>query len=55
MAYVPKDRDGEAMMMKTTIMRNFVLPSIEDVAGKAGFLNYAQLKKMAEETEDLSI
>lgn len=49
MAYVPKDRDGEAMMMKTTIMRNFVLPSIENVAGKAGFLNYAQLKKMAEE------
>ena len=49
MAYVPKDRDGEAMMMKTTIMRNFVLPSIEDVAGKAGFLNYTQLKKMAEE------
>lgn len=37
MAYVPKDRDGEAMMMKTTIMRNFVLPSIENVAGKAGF------------------
>lgn len=49
MAYVPKDRDGEAMMMKTTIMRNFVLPSIENVAGKAGYLNYAKLKKMAEE------
>ncbi|MCI8282725.1 MAG: sugar ABC transporter ATP-binding protein [Lachnospiraceae bacterium] len=49
MAYVPKDRDGEAMMMKSTIMNNFVLPSIEEKAGKAGFLNYGVLKKMADE------
>lgn len=49
MAYVPKDRDGEALMMKTTIMRNFVLPSIEEVKGKFGFLNYGRLKRMAEE------
>lgn len=48
MAYVPKDRDGEAMMMKTTIMHNFVLPSIEEVAGKSGYLNYSNLKKIAE-------
>lgn len=49
MAYVPKDRDGEALMMKASIMRNFVLPSIGELAGRAGFLNYARLKQMAEE------
>lgn len=49
MAYVPKDRDGEAMMMKSTIMNNFVLPSIEEKTGKAGFLNYGVLRRMADE------
>lgn len=49
MAYVPKDRDGEALMMKASIMRNFVLPSLEEMAGKCGFLKYGRLKRMAED------
>ena len=49
MAYVPKDRDGEALMMKASIMRNFVLPSIGELSGRAGYLDYKKLKAMAEE------
>ncbi|MCI9149190.1 MAG: sugar ABC transporter ATP-binding protein [Lachnospiraceae bacterium] len=49
MAYVPKDRDGEAMMMKASIWNNIVLPSLEEKAGPFGFLNYRQLREMAEE------
>lgn len=48
-AYVPKDRDGEALMMKTSIMHNFVLPSIQELRGRAGFLNYGKLRSAAEE------
>lgn len=48
MAYVPKDRDGEAMLMKSTILNNFVLPSIEDNAGALGKLDFAALKEFAE-------
>lgn len=50
MAYVPKDRDGEAMMMKASIWNNIVLPSLEEKAGFLGFLNYKQLREMAEES-----
>ncbi len=49
MAYVPKDRDGEALMMKASILYNFVLPSIGEMAGHAGFLDYKKLRAMAED------
>lgn len=29
-AYVPKDRDGEALMMGASIQNNFCLPSVRD-------------------------
>lgn len=48
-AYVPKDRDGEALMMKASIMRNFVLPSMEELAGSMGFLNYKKLRTVVED------
>lgn len=53
MAYVPKDRDGEAMMMKTSIWNNIVLPSLEEKAGFLGFLDYGMLRKMATESQKL--
>lgn len=51
MAYVPKDRDAEAMMMKTSIWNNIVLPSLEEKAGFLGFLNYGMLREMAMESQ----
>ena len=48
-AYVPKDRDGEALMMKTSIMHNFILPSIEVLKkGRLGYLDFAQLREFSE-------
>ena len=36
-------------MMKASIMRNFVLPSMEELSGPAGYLDYKKLKAMAED------
>lgn len=47
MAYVPKDRDREALMMKTTIQENICLPSIEKIEGRVGFLSTAKMHEMA--------
>ncbi len=47
MSYVPKDRDGEALMMRDSIINNFVLPSIRQLQGKAGFLSPARLNDLA--------
>ena len=35
MAYVPKDRDGEALMMRDSIVSNFIFPSIVQLQGKS--------------------
>ena len=51
MAYVPKDRDGEALMMKTTILRNLCLTSMEQIRGKAGYISASHMKKMAEDAK----
>ncbi len=51
-AYVPKDRDADALMMSTSIMNNFCLPSLEELAGKAGFLSHAAMVKKAEEAKE---
>ena len=50
-AYVPKDRDGEALMMKSSIMNNFMLPSINEIKGKLGYLSTDKMKKMSEEAK----
>ena len=52
MAYVPKDRDDEAIMMQATIKDNLCLPSVEQLKGKLGFLNRNKLRKMAEDAKD---
>ena len=42
-AYVPKDRDGEALMMGASIQNNFCLPSVETLKGRFGFLSPKKL------------
>lgn len=52
MAYVPKDRDGEALMMRDSIVNNFVYPSIVQLKGKAGFLSPKKLNEVAKKGVD---
>ena len=51
MGYVPKDRDGEALMMDARILWNFLLPSIENIKGKMGRLDYNTMLNMANESK----
>lgn len=53
MAYVPKDRDAEALMMAASIRENFSMPSLDQLRGPLGFLNNKKLNKMAEDAKDL--
>lgn len=56
MAYVPKDRDGEALMMNASIMENICLPSLNNLKGKMGYLSPAKLRELAEITsKELSV
>lgn len=50
MAYVPKDRDGEALMMNASIMENICLPSLTELKGSFGFLSPGKLNDLAEDT-----
>ena len=43
MAYVPKDRDNEALMTHDSIRNNLVFPSMKELEGAAAFLNPAKL------------
>lgn len=47
MGYVPKDRDGEALMMDASILNNFCLPNIRSIRGKAGYINKTIMREMA--------
>lgn len=47
MAYVPKDRDGEALMMRDSIVNNFVFPSVVQLQGKMGLLSPKKLNEVA--------
>ncbi|NLM84717.1 MAG: sugar ABC transporter ATP-binding protein [Clostridiales bacterium] len=47
MAYVPKDRDNEALMIHASILDNFNLPSLIRLEGKVGYLAPRKLKKLA--------
>jgi ribose transport system ATP-binding protein len=47
MAYVPKDRDSEALMMNADILENFALPSIGVVEGKVGYISPSKLRGIA--------
>lgn len=48
MAYVPKDRDGEALMMQDSIVSNFVLPSLDELQGKGIYLSPKKISRMAQ-------
>lgn len=52
MAYVPKDRDGEAMLMKSTIEQNTVLPSVEQIKGKFGILKNSDMNALANKAKE---
>jgi len=56
MAYVPKDRDNEALMIHASIYDNINLPSLTELQGGAGFLAPKKLKKLAADmTRKLSV
>lgn len=46
-AYVPKDRDKEALMTSTTINNNISLPSVRNIEAFLGFLNPNKMKKLS--------
>jgi ribose transport system ATP-binding protein len=56
MAYVPKDRDNEALMIHARIYDNLNLPSLTEQQGAVGYLAPRKLKKLAQDmTDELSI
>jgi ribose transport system ATP-binding protein len=56
MAYVPKDRDNEALMMHTSILENITLPSLTELQSSVGYLAPKKLKKLASDmTKKLSV
>lgn len=56
MAYVPKDRDNEALMIHARIYDNLNLPSLTEQQGAVGYLAPSKLKKLAQDmTDKLSI
>jgi ribose transport system ATP-binding protein len=56
MAYVPKDRDNEALMIHASIYDNFTLPSLTELQGAVGYLSPGKLKKLAQDmTDKLSV
>ena len=50
-AYVPKDRDAEALMMATSILNNFCVPSLEEISGKLGYVSAKQMREMSEKSK----
>jgi ribose transport system ATP-binding protein len=56
MAYVPKDRDNEALMLHASILDNFSLPSLNELQGGLGFIAPGKVRKLAAEmTTKLSV
>jgi ribose transport system ATP-binding protein len=52
MAYVPKDRDAEALMMTDSIASNFALPSLDELQGKKPYISPSSIKQMAQKGVD---
>ena len=50
-AYVPKDRDEEALMMATTIQNNFCVPSLEEISKKFGYVSTKEMREMADKAK----
>lgn len=53
MAYVPKDRDSEALMMAASIRENFSMPSLDALKGPLGYLSNKKINKMATDAQTL--
>ena len=53
MAYVPKDRDKEALMIQSSIKENFCLPSYDNLKGRFGYLSGAKLRSKANENSKM--
>ena len=47
MAYVPKDRDSEALMTGAAVRENFTLPSLGELTGGVGYISSRSLRKLA--------
>jgi len=47
LAYVPKDRDKEALMVTASIEDNICLPSIKELGGFMGFISPSKKKELA--------
>ena len=47
MAYVPKDRDSEALMINAGVRENFTLPSLNELTGPVGYIPPLSLRKLA--------
>lgn len=52
MAYVPKERDGEGLMIKGSIMENFCLPSLKELEGTMGFLSKKKRSRLADDARE---
>lgn len=52
MAYVPKDRDGEALMLNASIRDNMCLPSVKWIEDLLGFINPLKLNRIAKNASD---
>ena len=56
MAYVPKDRDQEALMIHARIIDNLTLPSLNELKGALGFLPPPKLNALSDQmVEKLSV
>jgi len=53
MAYVPKERDGEGLMIQTDIRENFCLPAYNDLKGPFGYLPPQKLDAAANVCREL--
>jgi ribose transport system ATP-binding protein len=47
MAYVPKDRDSDALMMNASVLENMSLPSLCELTGRAWFLSPGKMRELA--------
>ena len=51
-AYVPKDRDNEALMTRASILDNFVLPSLKDLEQGPAYLRPRRLYDLSEHARE---
>jgi ribose transport system ATP-binding protein len=51
-AYVPKERDGEGLMIQASIRDNFCLPSLDDMKGPLGMLWPKRLNGGADQSKE---